>query len=252
MIDAGLINLPVQSHRHHHHFHQMIVGVSGCADFEVDGLGHRLDRWQGCVVPSDHPHYYCGDPDNRVLVLNLPFGGNDLLPDRVVERLFERPGYFTMDPRLQQLLSLGIQEIQQFPHDQGLAAHVAATFIHGLSHRLGQSQSSPPSPRGRQLDRERLDQFIDAHLGESISVFALAKRVHLSPSQFQRVFKEGYGITPHQYVITRRLQKARELLTDSTLSISEIADHCGFSSQSALTCALQRHQGVTPGQLRRS
>ncbi|MCL6417862.1 AraC family transcriptional regulator [Aestuariirhabdus sp. Z084] len=250
MIETDLVNLPIESHRHHHAYHQMIIGLSGRADFEVDGIGSRLLRWQGCVVPSDHPHYYSGSRDNRVLVLNLPCEGNGLVDDTILNRLFRQAGYFDMDPRLQQLLQLGLQEIQHYPDDRRLAAHIAATFIHGLHHRIDTS-ASHPLPRGRAIDRAQIDQYLDTHLSRTVSIFELAKLVHLSPSQFQRAFKKAYGMTPHQYLIAKRLHLAQQLLKDTNLSISEVASRCGFSSQSALTSSFRRYQDITPGKLRR-
>ncbi|GAA3915569.1 hypothetical protein [Litoribacillus peritrichatus] len=104
MIDAEILQLPKQSNRHNHQFHQLIVGVSGSTEFEVEGKGNTVDSWRACVVPSTYNHYYCGVEDNRILVLNLPMEDNGFISSEIVETLFNHAGYLKLDSRLQQLI----------------------------------------------------------------------------------------------------------------------------------------------------
>jgi AraC family transcriptional regulator len=75
----------------------------------------------------------------------------------------------------------------------------------------------------------------------------------LSPYYFARQFKQATGLPPHQYVVVRRVGRAKQLLqTRSDLSLSEVAAHAGFSDQSQLANLFKRLVGVTPGQFRKS
>src|SRR5258705_2275539 len=95
----------------------------------------------------------------------------------------------------------------------------------------------------RARDRRRLSareirtvtEFIDAHLDEQLSLAQLAQTVSLSQYHFARRFREATGTTPHRLVTERRVERARRLLTSSTLPISSVANACGFSDQSHLT-----------------
>jgi AraC family transcriptional regulator len=72
-------------------------------------------------------------------------------------------------------------------------------------------------------------------------------------SDFARLFKEATGLPPHQYVIARRVERARQLLQGSAdLSLAEVAAHAGFSDQSQFARHFKRLVGVTPGQFRTS
>jgi AraC family transcriptional regulator len=76
---------------------------------------------------------------------------------------------------------------------------------------------------------------------------------HLSVYHFARQFKAATGLPPHQYVILRRVERAKELLQAGTdLSLAEVAARAGFSDQSRFSHHFKRLVGVTPGQFRMS
>ena len=92
--------------------------------------------------------------------------------------------------------------------------------------------------------------YIDANLDGDLSLEVLAQLSGVVTHRFARSFKRNVGEPPHQYVVTRRVQAARNLLTSTGDSIAEIAFATGFSSQSHMTTTLKRELGLTPGQLR--
>ena len=74
----------------------------------------------------------------------------------------------------------------------------------------------------------------------------MAAQAGLTPSHFCRVFKRATGVTPHQYVMKARLDRARDLLGQSDLSIAQVAEMTGFTSQSHFTRAFRQYAGDTP------
>ena len=99
---------------------------------------------------------------------------------------------------------------------------------------------------------QRLDGHIRSHLARRITVAELAQVACLSPSHFHAQFKDCLGLTPHQYLLKTRLDRAARLLRESDQTLVRIAEECGFSSQSALTTAMRRYLGLTPRRLRGS
>jgi AraC family transcriptional regulator len=89
-------------------------------------------------------------------------------------------------------------------------------------------------------------EFIDAHLGERLTLVKIADEAKLSSYHFAHVFKRLLGIAPHQYVVHRRLERAKEFLLWTDLPIVEIAAKLGFASQSHFSEAFHRETGVTP------
>jgi AraC-like DNA-binding protein len=107
-------------------------------------------------------------------------------------------------------------------------------------------------PRG--LSRSaltRVEEYVDANLDSALDVDELATLVRMSPSHFTRSFNRSIGLTPHRYVIQCRVAKARELLTTTDLSLTEIALNIGFSDQSHFCRRFQEFVGVPPGAYRR-
>jgi AraC family transcriptional regulator len=112
----------------------------------------------------------------------------------------------------------------------------------------------PVRRRAGTLPRAKLRavvEYVEEHLDGSPTLEQLAAVARLSPNYFVSQFKTATGLPPHQYVILRRVERARQLLqTGTELSLAEVAAHAGFSDQSQLTHHFKRLVGVTPGQFR--
>ena len=96
-----------------------------------------------------------------------------------------------------------------------------------------------------------MTEYVEEHLDGCPTLGQLATVVRLSPYHFARQFKRATGLPPHQYVILRRVERARQLLQAGTgLSLAEVAAHAGFSDQSQFSRHFKRLVGVTSGQFR--
>jgi AraC family transcriptional regulator len=93
--------------------------------------------------------------------------------------------------------------------------------------------------------RQILD-YINDRLEENLSLLELAAVVRMSPHYFSALFKQSIGISPYQYVIRCRVQRAEQLLRQGKQTIAEIAKQVGFAHQSHLNYHFKRHFGVTP------
>ncbi len=103
-------------------------------------------------------------------------------------------------------------------------------------------------PRGR---LRAVVEYIEEHLDGCPTLAQLAAVVRLNPYHFARQFKAATGLPPHQYVILRRVERAKQLLQAGTdLSLAEVALRAGFSDQSQFSRHFKRLVGVTPGQFR--
>ena len=93
--------------------------------------------------------------------------------------------------------------------------------------------------------------FIEENLDRDLSLEAMALEAEISPLYLPHAFKTAVGQSPHQYVLQRRIQKARSLLTSTDSPIADIALAAGFSSQSHLSNWFRRLVGVSPATYRR-
>jgi AraC family transcriptional regulator len=88
--------------------------------------------------------------------------------------------------------------------------------------------------------------YIEDHLPEQISLATLAQLVRLSPYHFCRAFKQSFGLPPHRYHTSRRIERAKALLAEPALSVTDIGLAVGFSQTSSFTAAFRRATGFTP------
>jgi AraC family transcriptional regulator len=132
---------------------------------------------------------------------------------------------------------------------ESLANVLAVHLIrHVLTPRRVERGRDGVLPRGR---LRAVVEYIEEHLDVGPSLEQMAAVTRLSTYHFARQFKAATGLPPHQYVIARRVERARQLLQAGTdLSLAEVAADVGFSDQSQFSRHFKRHVGVTPAQFR--
>jgi AraC-like DNA-binding protein len=92
----------------------------------------------------------------------------------------------------------------------------------------------------------RARDLIDARYADQLDVPTLARAAHASPAHFAREFRRAFGETPHQYLMTRRLERAASLLRSTDHSVAEICMEVGLSSVGSFTTSFKRAYGMTP------
>jgi AraC family transcriptional regulator len=102
----------------------------------------------------------------------------------------------------------------------------------------------------RQLNRAI--EYMDSHLGESIGLHDIATYTGLSRMYFAAQFRNATGLTPFTFLIQRRIEKAKQLLSASRLPIAQVALEAGFQSQSHFTTVFRKFSGTTPARWRKS
>jgi AraC-like DNA-binding protein len=96
----------------------------------------------------------------------------------------------------------------------------------------------------------RIEEYIDAHLDSPLNVDDLAASAGISISHFSRCFRISLGLTPHSYVMHRRLVRAQDLLTRTDMSLSDVALSTGFSDQSHFSRRFHEFMGLPPRSFR--
>jgi AraC family transcriptional regulator len=187
-------------------------------------------------------------PATIVMVELIPRLVAAAAPSKV--RVDLRPAYGVDDPLLAQLVEALRGEARAGAPPEGrlyveslgiaLAAHLARKYVAGAPPREQHGALSASELR-------RVLEYIDAHLGTDLALEHLAQAAGMNLFAFVRHFKQRTGLPPHQYVLRRRIERARSLLADTDLSIVEIALRCGFGDQSSFTTAFRRRTRLTPG-----
>jgi AraC family transcriptional regulator len=133
---------------------------------------------------------------------------------------------------------------------ESLASLLAVHLVRNVfGHRppVGRSDGALPQRKLRAVI-----EYIEEHLDASPSLAQLAEVAHLSAYHFARQFKVATGLPPHQYLILRRVERAKLLLQGGDVSLAEVAADTGFTDQSKFSHTFKRIVGVSPRQFRRS
>lgn len=178
--------------------------------------------------------------------------GADLNPDNIeiVTTLDSR------SPLIESMARMAFDELQR--GDDATATNLYADSLANLlAIQLLREYSTLKLPPAKQyvngLTNKKLGlvlDLIESDLSEDLSLKVLANAAGLSEYHFLRMFKQSTGYTPHQYVINQRIERAKELLQKTDMSITEIAYLLGFSTPAHFTHHFHRKTGVTPSAMR--
>jgi AraC family transcriptional regulator len=243
-----------------HHFLALFVRPPQEFDLRYEGVKRHVPPPAGAIslIPAGSPHSVrlsgCKDHLHVYLepglVAQVAAEAFDLDPARLTV-----PPLDGLElPHLRTAMAAVGAELASGGPGGPLAAESLANVlaVHLLRHlvtpRLLERGRDGVLPRGR---LRAVLEYIEEHLDGGPSLAQLAAVVRLNPYHFARQFKAATGLPPHQYVILRRVERARQLLQAGTdLSLAEVAVHVGFSDQSQLSHHFKRVVGVTPGQFR--
>ena len=130
------------------------------------------------------------------------------------------------------------------------ADHLAATLIAHIDRNYGPGSQRAALDSGDRLPGSalrRIQDTIETRLAEPLRVRDLADIAGLSEFHFLRVFKRLTGMSPHQYITERRMNRARTLLSTTDVPVAEVAWRVGLSNTSHFNAQFRKHTGLTPG-----
>jgi len=217
-----------------HAFAQWVVPLRGELAFELEGRGARLDRLQGAFVAPMAGHAQAAGEDDRFLIVDCPAA---LFDDDTLDRLRRQPVLALPAPVRAMAQRVGATARPQM--DAATVQRELPTLLQAFS--LSGSATRLQAVCAR----------VERSPGEAWPVERMAAAVGVSASRLHALFREAFALSPQAWLSASRLRWARARLADSDNAIADIAQHAGYSEQSALTRALRREWGMTPAEYRR-
>jgi AraC family transcriptional regulator len=172
-----------------------------------------------------------------------------------IEELRYQPGAGVDDPVMRGLTQSLLPAFENPEQTSRLfVEHVTlAVGTHAASAYGGMKAMRKPVRGGLAAWQERrVKEMLAENLDGDVSLADLAKECRLSTAHFSRAFRQSLGMSPHQWLIERRVVTAKELLRSGKISLSDVALTCGFADQSHFTRVFTRCAGISPGAYRRA
>jgi AraC family transcriptional regulator len=220
---------------------------------------HPSDYLNGCieVFPAELPYKLCWQQEAEFIHCYLEpmflaqIAHETVDPDRV-ELVLELGKVDLLIHQILQLLKaeLEVDGVGDRVYIESLSTTLAA---HLLRHYTSRKHTLRKHETG--LSKWQLLNaiaYINEHLGEEVSLAAIAAHLGMSQYYFCRLFKQSTGMTVHQYLTRQRVERAKQLLKQQKMTITAIALECGFANQSHFAKYFRQYTGVSPNQFRKT
>lgn len=251
------LNARFRRHAYVPHTHETyVLGVltGGVEVFRYRGVEHRAVAGHIALLDPDEVHD--GRPDGEGFAYRM-FYPSVALVRRELAEAFGRPvpapvfrDAVVDDPALFAALN-GLHAALERPGCPALASDVAlAACFAAAARRHGALTAEAPRAGREPAAIRRARDYLDANLAENVALEDLATAAGLSRYHLVRSFRAALGITPHAYLVDRRVRLAKRLLVGGE-PLAGVAAACGFFDQAHFTRVFKGRTGVTPGQYRR-
>jgi AraC-like DNA-binding protein len=226
---------------HTHDTWTVFIVDEGAVRYDLESRQHGVTGARITILPPHvvHDGRAAGVDGYRKRVLYV---GTDVLPERSIGPAVDRPE--VADPAVVR----GILALHRSLHDPGDALE-AESLLAVVGARLARHLGDDGDPAGERPDHEvaaELRELLDEHRFASFTLADAADTLHVSRAHLVRSFTRAFGISPHRYVVARKIDAARARLLEGE-PIADIAVGVGFHDQAHLSRHFRRHVGTTPG-----
>ena len=222
---------------HSHDYHQLVLPLEGKLNLQIDGREGVVDAQQAAIICAGDSHAFAAFEANRFVVADVPVAWANILDTL--------PPFLPLTPSLScyiQFIATRLQEGELSEHGQ---RQILLLLLELMAEPLSRDLSID-----KRVNAARA--FLDGRLASAVSLEEVAAVAHLSVRQLSELFKQQLGISPHQYLVNKRMQTAAGLLSNSLLSVQQIAEQVGYQSAASFSSRFASHFGHSPSQFRQN
>lgn len=227
----------------------ILVTLDGNATLELEGAIYNLRHGSVAVIRPDTAHSYYCNPGMPWTFYGIHIENN--FAASLIEKLIEENGTCFTHQNPQALSDSLEHIIIESQLNSFKCSPEISMMISDFIHMLFKKKETAPAGKSTTLF-EKAVKYIEANYGSDISVDKISAMLYVSTPHFIRVFKQHTSMTPHQYLENYRMLKARILLCNTQLAISEIAEAVGYKNTSNFISHFKKHKGVTPAEYRKN
>ena len=244
-----------------HRFHELYYITEGKCSVLIGRRIYRLEAGDIAVIPARtlHKTDYLSSGPNTKYVVSLTkdvakaidaYLGEDLTPVCLAA------GQVTVPAQRRELIQLLLARMlyeydNRPPHARSIIRACLTQFLTSLYLYRTQQEEKDDIPDQNTERIHELTSYLYEHLSEDITLPQLAEHFAVSPSHLSRTFKKTTGIGLREYLVGLRVQQACELLLTTSLTVTEIADRCGFHDSNYFGDAFKKATGLSPRDYRK-
>jgi AraC family transcriptional regulator len=209
----------------------------------------RYDAGHTMYIPANTGMWAFGDSTSLVRAMRMRFDLpviDSLLQDECDRQKWNEPVLVLYDNRIHEIAKLIWQECQTVEESPQLYGESLTAALLSCLFQSSQVQKRVSQLGLSRIQLKRTVEYMQASLLRDVRLKELASVAGLSPSHFGRAFKASTGLTPHRWIVQRRVQLAQRLMRESGKSIVIAAQMAGFATQSHFTKAFRTMTGATP------
>ena len=243
---------------HYHDFHKVVVFLSGKASYHIEGKAYQLKPWDILLVDRHaihRPEIDASVPYDRFIL----WIQNDI-PQQELLKCFQKANdrsynLVRLHPSLQEKLKELLMDLESAARSEDFAKDILtqALFLQFMVYlnRIFLEKQYIFDRKSYSFDSQIAEilQYINHNLQDDLSVDQLASRYYISKYHLMRKFKEETGYTLHNYIVSKRLLMARNLISEG-MPVVKAAHESGFTEYSTFSRAYRRQFGQTPSESR--
>lgn len=239
--------------QHWHKYYQLVYIRRGTGSVIIDGASYPVSEGDTVLIRVDEPHSFLCTKE-KLETYEMKF--NILSEEQDILR--NGPRYFCRDTdgSIKRALKQIEQESDSMdPHSTGIIALELCKLLLLMDREIsGPREEAPapstPIPAEDDALLKKVDTYIMQNLRRNFTIRDLSNHLYMEYSYLSRLFSAKYGVRLKQYITQKRLLSAKEMITGSNLTMTEIAEQCGFETLYRLERIFKKEEGISPTEYR--
>lgn len=227
----------------------------GECELTIEGKVYHAVPGMLFLIPAHTRHSYYHVNENYIekywMHFDLKTGDDQALKSLGLPYYVTVPESASLDGLFQEIISLsGQMDLAARMQEKAAILKLVSTYI-----RLAQEEGYhplPERPSSPEKDIHQVIEYMNSHLSSKITVAELAGLLHLHPNYFIRLFKTHMGVPPLNYWTKLRVERAKSLLENTSLPISDVMQQVGFDDISTFSRFFKHYTGYNPRQFRKT
>ena len=237
---------------HAHNCSELFYVTGGSGQFFIDGTIHQVSPNDLIIVNPNVEHTEISFNANPLEYIVLGVEGLELSVNDEREDRYCIINFRNMRENIFFYLQNMLREIElKAPGYEVICQDLMEVLVIHLTRQTGFSTTMAPIKKSSSRLCANVRRYIDEHFKENINLDMLAQLTHSSKYYLVHTFSEEYGISPINYMISKRIEDAKQLLKNDDYTLSVISRMLGFSSPSYFTQAFKKTVGMSPNQYRK-